>query len=253
VHGAQQCSSCGTGFFIHPPSGAFAAALGAMNGVPARTYTFLKMHASQATGSYSAMMIARCAAAGMAPVCDHPEWCGDDGQSLYLGQTHHLSHFPHRAHSGYMPSGFDAIQARWRGLCSYSGDANGDRAMCNIPASGHSWQPLSSNPGFMCGVAGLGPRTCSETNACDSDEYMLAAPTPTSGGTCAAHTQCNAHQYESKAPTGGSDRECSFKLCSCAGGSAATGDACATHGTEQCTSCSAHITCIVFLHKNGRP
>ena len=41
------------------------------------------------------------------------------------------------------------------GLCSYTGKANGNSALCNIPANSHAWKsPSQSNPGFICGKSG---------------------------------------------------------------------------------------------------
>ena len=239
AHDGELCSACGSGYFLHGPMGAFTASLGAMNGVPDRSYAFLKMRATSASGSYSAMMVARCGSVGMQPVCDHPKWCQADRKALYLGQSEYISSFPHRLNSELMPRGFGAIVGRWAGLCSYAADGHGNDAMCNVPSDGHSWQSLGTNPGFMCGVVGSGSRTCSEVNKCDADEYVAVAPTPTTPGTCASHTVCNEHQYESRAASATSDRQCALKQCTCAGGVAAAGAACAAHSTEQCASCSA--------------
>ena len=29
----------------------------------------------------------------MKPVCDHPNYCKSDKEALYIGQTHHMSHW----------------------------------------------------------------------------------------------------------------------------------------------------------------
>ena len=105
----------------------------------------------------------------MKPVCDHPSYCKkNDAQSIYLGQTSHLSYPPHRNNNNYLPSGFAAIRGRWNGLCSYTGNANGNSVLCNVPSNSHSWRsPGQYNPGFICakvggslGGAGSEPRTC---------------------------------------------------------------------------------------------
>ena len=70
----------------------------------------------------------------MKPVCDHPSSCKSDSAAIYLGQDKHLAFPPHRNNAGYVPAGFAAIKDRFAGLCLYSGSANGNHAMCNMPA-----------------------------------------------------------------------------------------------------------------------
>merc|ERR1711881_671909 len=71
---------------------------------------------------------------------------------LYLGQDHHLAYAPHRNSNRYVPSGFKAIASKWSNLCSYTGNANRNYALCNIPTNTHAWRhPGQYNPGFMCG------------------------------------------------------------------------------------------------------
>ena len=57
-------------------------------------------------GGYSEQMVAQCSKLGMKPVCDHPHYCASDALSLYLGQSHHLSHRAHRTNNGYIPDNF---------------------------------------------------------------------------------------------------------------------------------------------------
>jgi hypothetical protein len=96
-------------------------------------------------------MIAGCKRLGMKPVCDHRNYCKNDKQALYIGQTHHLAYKPHRA-ANYVPTGFDKIHHLWNGHCSYTGHANGNSALCNIPANSHSWRkPSQVNIGYVCG------------------------------------------------------------------------------------------------------
>jgi hypothetical protein len=97
-------------------------------------------------------MVAGCKQFGMKPVCDHRQYCKNDKQALYIGQTNHIAYAPHRHNKGYMPSGFDQVQHLWNGLCSYTAKARGNYALCNIPANTHAWRtPAQANPGFMCG------------------------------------------------------------------------------------------------------
>jgi len=141
-HGAVQCSSCDTGYYVRPerlPAGAFTASLGAKNGVPAQTYTFRKMYiTNKVSRYYSDAMIARCATVGMKPVCDNPGYCKHDERALYLGQNDHLAYRPQRYSSSYMPSGFGPIRHHWDGLCTYTARANGRSALCNTPSNSHS-------------------------------------------------------------------------------------------------------------------
>ena len=54
-----------------------------------------------------------------------------------------------------MPTGFEKIQDKWDGLCSYTGTANHNKkpdirnsALCNIPSNTHTWKkPSDVNPG----------------------------------------------------------------------------------------------------------
>jgi hypothetical protein len=103
-------------------------------------------------------MIAECKKINMKPVCDHPSYCRNDKAALYLGQKGHLGYPPHRNSNKYKPTGWDQIQrssysaSNWDGLCYYTGNANGNNALCNTPLSTHSWKnPSQYNPGFMCG------------------------------------------------------------------------------------------------------
>jgi hypothetical protein len=130
----------------------FEGSLKGKNGVSTRKYLFRTVKLTSKSGSYSDLMIAKCGETGMKPVCDHRSWCGNDKKSLFLGQTHHLAYKPHRNNNNYQPTGMAAIRDKWNGLCSYSGTANGNNAICNIPANSHSWQtPAKANPGFICG------------------------------------------------------------------------------------------------------
>ena len=57
-----------------------------------------------------------------------------------------------------MPPGFEVIRDKWNNLCAYTGNANGNYALCNIPINTHAWRhPGQYNPGFMCGTKGEWP------------------------------------------------------------------------------------------------
>ena len=128
------------------------ASLGAKNGVSAHRYDLLIVKlSSMSSGSYSTQMISTCKKSGMKPVCDHPSYCKNDRNAVYIGQTGHLAYPPHRHHKNYAPAGLDKIHHLWNGHCSYTGKANGNSALCNIPANSHSWRkPSQVNPGFIC-------------------------------------------------------------------------------------------------------
>ena len=99
---------------------------------------------------------ARCARVRVCcrPVCDHRSYCVNDAASLFIGQAHHLAYRPQRDNNSYMPSGFAAIRDKWNNLCSYTNNANGNNALCNVPINTHAWRtPAQYDPGFMCGVS----------------------------------------------------------------------------------------------------
>ena len=103
-------------------------------------------------GSYSSLMIKECKKLGMKPVCDHPSYCRNDAKALWIAQSGHLAYPGHRNNNKYVPSGFNKIRENWRGLCSYTGKAKSDNALCNLPEQSHSWRtPAQLNPGFVCG------------------------------------------------------------------------------------------------------
>merc|ERR1719472_105082 len=102
-------------------------------------------------------MIEECNKVDMKPVCDHPAYCKQDAKAAYLGQSGHLAYAPHRNNDGYLPSGLAAVRKMWSGLCSYTGNANRNYALCNIPTNTHAWRlPGQYNPGFVCGKVASG-------------------------------------------------------------------------------------------------
>jgi hypothetical protein len=130
-----------------PVGALMTATLDAKNGVAAHTYDFKKVQVNTRSGSYSAAMLAACRKVGMKPVCDHPNYCKNDGGALYIGQSSHIAYAPHRHNKAYMPTGFNKIQHMWNGVCSYTAHANGNNALCNIPKNSHAWRtPAQANP-----------------------------------------------------------------------------------------------------------
>ena len=117
----------------------FVASLGAKNGVPAQAYKFAIVEASSTSGNYKTQMVKDCKVLGMKPVCDHPNYCKSDKEALYIGQTHHMSHGSQYNNAGYMPSGFDTIKSKFKGMCYYTASHGGENALCNIPENTHAW------------------------------------------------------------------------------------------------------------------
>ena len=88
--------------------------------MPTRTYWFKAATTTQTSGDYSAHMRSKCSEFGMKPVCDHPNYCRNDGNAIYIGQDHHIAHTPHRNENSYMPGGFSAIKDKFDNLCLYT-------------------------------------------------------------------------------------------------------------------------------------
>ena len=150
-------------FFDCVQAQSFDAALGEKNGVAAATYSFKVVTLTDRSGRYSDRMIQECKKIGMKPVCDHPSYCKNEGNALYIGQSNYLSHPSHRNYNSYNPSGFASIRNQWNGLCNYAASASSGRALCNIPSNTYNWKyPSNANPGFMCGCRGSG---CAKTYA----------------------------------------------------------------------------------------
>merc|ERR1719149_585821 len=103
-------------------------------------YKFEKAVLASRKGRYGDRMREQCKKLGMKPVCDHPSYCKNDKLALYIGQTSHLAYKPHRNNNNYSPAGFAAIRNKWNNLCSYTANARGNYALCNIPANSHQWR-----------------------------------------------------------------------------------------------------------------
>jgi hypothetical protein len=130
-------------------------------------FQIVALHAPDPQASFSQLQIEVCKAHGMKPVCDHPNLCWrgkwQDKNSVYIGQDGHLSYPPHRdGKTKRSPGGFDLIRNRWEGVCTYTSTGNEQipwpkarprhmQALCNIPATSHSWQVPRKNLRVMCG------------------------------------------------------------------------------------------------------
>merc|ERR1711865_746958 len=160
--------------FVCGKPGSFIAKLGAKNGVKAATYEFTIGSLLARGGKYSDRMVDSCKQYGMKPVCDHRNYCKNDKKSLYLGQTHHLAYKPHRNNNNYSPPGLAAIRDKWNGLCSYTANANGNNALCNIPINTHAWRnPGQANPGFVCGMGEQFKATLQGKNGVKTADYIF--------------------------------------------------------------------------------
>eukprot|EP01048_Picozoa_sp_COSAG05_P015644 COSAG05_NODE_1907_length_3849_cov_4.846133_2_plen_742_part_01 len=131
--------------------------LNTFRGMPTRSYEFAVAKLSTSSGEYSKLMKAKCADMNMKPVCDHPYYCRNDNGALYIGQQSHVAYGYYRNHNYYLsrffPGGFVQVRDLWNGLCSYTGRARGNYAFCNIPSNSHQWRhPGQINPGFVCGT-----------------------------------------------------------------------------------------------------
>jgi len=131
----------------------FKKKLGSKNKVPENEYVFemVKVGETAYGKRFSQVMIDSCQKRGMKPICDHPNYCRSDSKALYLGQTHHLTYWPHRKNDAFWPSGWKSIRSNWDGMCAYTAH-HGTGALCNIPKNTHSWQnPSDIANTFMCG------------------------------------------------------------------------------------------------------
>ena len=89
----------------------FDATLQSKHGVPARSYTFQLVKATSSGGSFTDNYVKECAKINMKPLCDHRNYCRNDGRAMYIGQDHHVAHGGHMRNNGYFPSGWDQIKS----------------------------------------------------------------------------------------------------------------------------------------------
>merc|ERR1711881_733810 len=150
----------------------FKATIGGKNGVKGRAYVFAIAKLTARNGKYSDRMVQECKKQAMKPVCDHPNYCRNDAASVYLGQSGHLAYKPHRYNNNYSPPGLDGIRNKWNGLCSYTRNANGNYALCNIPVNTHAWRhPGQANPGFVCAAFDITNVKLGAKNGVSAREY----------------------------------------------------------------------------------
>ena len=137
---------------VHNQVAPFAGYLGAKNGANAQTYYFKAVQTKQMCGSYSQIMKDECAKIDMKPLCDHPTYCKNNADTIYIGQSHHMAHEDHRRnHYQYYPSGWPAIATKFpTRFCAYTDHHGGhDKALCTEGGS-HAWLRPWQNNNFMC-------------------------------------------------------------------------------------------------------
>ena len=135
----------------------FKAYLNSRNGVQGAYYHMKVAHlaSNRRNGHFSSRMREECKKHDMKPICDHPSYCRNDANAVYIGHSNHISYRPHRRNNNWMPGSFYKIESKFNNLCVYTNNANGNNALCNIPINSHQWR----NPGqsyaytryFMCG------------------------------------------------------------------------------------------------------
>jgi hypothetical protein len=140
----------------YKPMPAFGGYLGGRNGAPAGDYRFQKFKPEN-TGfssgtNYASLMVNECAKKNMKPLCDHPSWCRNDPQSVYIGQDHHIAYPPHYNQPAYFPSGWSSFLDKFRAgeFCTYTGPHGGwQQAIC-VNGGSHAWRNPTSNNEIMC-------------------------------------------------------------------------------------------------------
>jgi hypothetical protein len=125
--------------------------MGAKNGASGGTFTFQRVRTNAIADNYADVMVEECAKMGMKPLCDSRKYCQNDPKSIYIGQTHHIAHTPHRNVDAYFPSGWSQIKAKFPStFCTYTAHYGGNaKSLCTTGGS-HSWQTISGNREIMC-------------------------------------------------------------------------------------------------------
>jgi hypothetical protein len=119
----------------------FEGELGEKNGIDKGVYKFQKIRTKESGGNYDELMIAECAKVDMKPLCDHPSYCRNDANAVYIGQTYHIAYLPHLNQDSYFPSGWNELKQKFpKHFCTYTGSSGGrDKTLCTNGNS-HSWQ-----------------------------------------------------------------------------------------------------------------
>jgi hypothetical protein len=132
----------------------FEGELETMNGANAGLYQFRRVRTHEISGSYDDIMLTECGKVGMKPLCDSPTYCKNDPKSVYLGQTNHIAHTPHRNVNSYFPDGWDELKAKFpTTFCTYTAHHGGAAKSLCTTGAGHSWQSVVGNPQILCAKA----------------------------------------------------------------------------------------------------
>ena len=117
-------------------------------------YYFRLTKTSERAGSYSEIMKDECAKINMKPLCDHPTYCKNNADAIYIGQSKHMAHKPDRVRNDYYPSGWGALRRKFpERFCTYTDHHGGhDKALCTEGGEEgkHEWRTPAYNNVFMC-------------------------------------------------------------------------------------------------------
>ena len=129
----------------------FSAELGAKNGAQSGEYFFQLVQTKKTSGSYTDIMVEECDKIGMKPLCEHPSYCKNNAQSIYIGQTNHIAHGGHKNTDSYFPSGWSAVKGKFpTNFCTFTVNHGGhDKALC-INGGGHHWRTPGQDNNIMC-------------------------------------------------------------------------------------------------------
>jgi hypothetical protein len=129
----------------------FGASLESKHGVPKAMYVFQLVKATSSGGSFTDNYVKECAKINMKPLCDHRNYCRNDGRAMYIGQDHHIAHKPHRDHPHYMPKGFEKVKDRFNGACTYTERHGGHhQTLCQQSNGHHTWKRLQAGMKLAC-------------------------------------------------------------------------------------------------------
>ena len=133
--------------------------LWAKNGVPSRVYSFKEMKYTGNNGNdYGKSAIKGCAKIGKGwkPVCDHPSYCKNDKQAIYIGQSYHLAYGGHW-NNNYMPKGLLKYKRAFRqdSMCYYTGRHGGNHQALCARGGSHAWRRATQSPHYMCAKVSL--------------------------------------------------------------------------------------------------
>jgi hypothetical protein len=119
----------------------FEGELGEKNGIDKGVYKFQRIRTKETGGNYDDLMIAECAKVDMKPLCDHPSYCRNDANSVYIGQSYHIAYLPHLNQDSYFPSGWNELKQKFPShFCTYTASSGGrEKTLCTVGTS-HGWQ-----------------------------------------------------------------------------------------------------------------